>query len=55
MKKNIKNYNDKNQWHGYQEWYVINGLLLRGNMKNGEFIGYVEDHMPIKMTEYYIR
>jgi hypothetical protein len=55
--KDIKNYNDKGKEHGYQEWwrYIDSTIQLRGNMKNGDCIGYVEDHMPMKMTEFYIR
>ena len=55
--KDIKNKNDKGQYHGYQEWWrhVRPKIQLRGNMKNGNFIGYVEDHMFTEMTEYYIR
>lgn len=56
MDKEIRNKNNKGKHHGYQEWYHTNNkIVLRGNMKNGDCIGYVEDHMPIKMTEYYIR
>ena len=43
MRKHIKNFNNKGQTHGYQEWYDIHGgLWLRGTQKNGFEIGYEE-------------
>ena len=57
MKKQIRNYNKKGQEHGYQElYYDINLLIIRGNMKNGNEIGYEECHVILsKMTTFYIR
>ena len=47
MNKQIDNYNDKGQPHGYNEWYdsisnYNNGLWYRGNFKNNQQIGYHE-------------
>lgn len=53
MKKNITNFNNKGQWHGYQEWYVYNKIVLRGYRKNDILIGYTEGHNS-KQTIYYI-
>ena len=56
MNKNITNYNNKNQSHGYQELYMSkqsNTLWYRGNTKNNESIGYEECHF-IKQTRYNI-
>ena len=44
MKENIRNKNRKGKAHGYQEYYVKNKSWLRGNMKNGLPIGYVESN-----------
>ena len=57
MNKNIANYNNKSQSHGYQELYMsnqCNTLWYRGNTKNNESIGYEECHF-IKKTNFYIR
>jgi len=53
--KEIRNYNNKHNYHGYQEWYYgfSNLLTLRGNYKNDSRIGYVERH-NWKITIYYI-
>jgi antitoxin component YwqK of YwqJK toxin-antitoxin module len=54
MNKQIRNYNDKRKLHGYQEWYYHAGKLsLKGNIRNGVLIGYIEWHAK-KETEYYI-
>ena len=47
MNKQIDNYNDKGQPHGYNQWcdsigYYNNGLWYRGNFKNNQQIGYHE-------------
>lgn len=47
MNKQIDNYNDKGQPHGYNEWYdsigyYNNGLWYRGTWKNNQPIGYHE-------------
>lgn len=52
--KDITNKNSKEQYHGYQEWYIPNTLWYRGNYKNDESIGYEEYHF-IKKTRYNIR
>jgi hypothetical protein len=56
MKKDIENYNDKGQLHGYQVRYgkPTSWLMVRGNSKNNFDIGYQEYHCHNK-TEYYIR
>ena len=41
----IKNYNNKQELHGYQEWYYGNDdLWIRGTAKHDEPIGYEEIH-----------
>ena len=55
MKKDIRNYNSKGKWHGYQEWYYPNGNIAhRGISKNIRDIGYNEWHSS-KRTTYSIR
>ena len=55
LDKNISNYNSKNENHGYQEFYYVNGKLsLRANFKNGSGVGYVEMHRFVQ-TLYKIR
>ena len=44
MKKHINPRNSKGIHHGYQEYYVKNKCWLRGNMKNGFPIGYIESN-----------
>jgi len=53
MKKDIRNRNDKGEYHGYNELYWGNTGWSRGNRKNNNRIGYYELH-EIK-TAYYIR
>ena len=37
--------NNKQQYHGYQEWYIPNGALWhRGNRKHNLLIGYCENN-----------
>lgn len=57
MKKDIETKNTKNQLHGYQEWYTINGKIwVRAMYKNGNLIGYKERHIDkLKLTYYHIR
>jgi hypothetical protein len=47
MNKEIVNKNDKGQLHGYQEWYLYknNKLWYRCNYKNGQRVGYYENHI----------
>ena len=55
MNKAITNYNDKRQYHGYNEWYnTDNELWHRGNFKNDDEIGYEENHL-FKLTLYFIK
>jgi hypothetical protein len=44
MKKHINPRNSKGRHHGYQEYCVKNKSWFRGNMKNGEEIGYIESN-----------
>ena len=59
MSNNIKNdidpKNNKDEFHGYQEWYKTNGKIwLRGIMKNNLDLYYMERH-TLKITYYHIR
>lgn len=42
--KDIRNYNSKRKYHGYQEWYFYGNIFHRGNWKNDDEIGYIEWH-----------
>jgi hypothetical protein len=42
--KDIKNYNSKKQYHGYQEWYYKGNLFIRGIYKNNIQTNYRERH-----------
>ena len=53
MNKDITNKNSKEQYHGYQEWY-IGMMFFRCNFKNDKPIGYGECHR-INKTYFYIR
>ena len=58
MNKEIYNKNDKNQFHGYQEWYGNNEVWLRCKYKNGQPVGYYENHLNDwnpKSTRYFIK
>ena len=59
MNKDIRNYNKKKKYHGYQEWYQTNNTLdLRCTYKNGQPIGYYENHLNDwnpKITNFYIK
>ena len=49
------NRNSKGQLHGYQELcYAINRLVIRGNCKNGDSIGYIEWHRDTE-TRFHIK
>ena len=53
MKKDINNIK-KGKYHGYQEWYLSNDMLVtRVNFKNNLPINYAEWHGS-KNTIYYI-
>jgi hypothetical protein len=60
MNKDIDNYNDKGEHHGYQQWYDIHGLWYRGTWKNDKPIGYTESNwntkigLPETEVEYHI-
>lgn len=56
MNKEIININNKNKYHGYQEWYTIPKLLLflRANYKNNKIVAYAEHHLE-KETVYVIK
>ena len=52
--KDIRNYNNKGQQHGYQEIYLYDDkLYYRTNYKNDKEIGYEEYHL-IKQTLFNI-
>lgn len=51
--KNIRNYNEKEELHGYQEWHVNGNLYIRVKCKHNLRIGYEEWHN--KQTNFYIR
>ena len=48
MHTEIVSRNDKEEYHGYQEWlgYNKSKIRLRGNYKNNMEIGYTEWHYP---------
>ena len=55
--KDIRTYNYKGQYHGYQKWYSQNNtnrLYYVGNRINNIPIGYVEWHIN-ERSNYYIR
>lgn len=55
MIKEIRNTNNKGQYHGYRELSSNrDALIFRLNYKNNEEIGYQEWHI-YKQTKYYIR
>jgi len=54
-KKTITNYNNKDNAHGYQQWYnTYNNLMFRGNYKNDAMVTYIEWH-ALKKNIYFIR
>jgi hypothetical protein len=55
MTKDIVNYNDKGEWHGYiQSCHGQYGYIVyRATYKNDNKIGYVEWHRS-KLTDFYI-
>ena len=56
--KDVVNFNNKKQHHGYHELYLDMSmdktLFVRGNYKNDGEIGYLEWHDG-KITTYYIK
>ena len=56
MKKDIRNYNEAGEFHGYQQLYDTDGVLsYRGAANNGYGIGYSETHFLTRLTYYVIR
>jgi hypothetical protein len=57
MRKEIENKNNLEQHHGYNEWYnqFNYKIQLRGCFKQGNLIGYIEDHMSEEETTFYIK
>ena len=56
-KKNKKDIDptDKNgKYHGYQEWYSLDDIWVRGVFKNDDEIGYLEDHITNETIFYII-
>ncbi len=52
--KDIRNYNSKGEYHGYQELYYsnTNTIGIRVNYKNGKIDGYRERYfIPGKISE----
>lgn len=46
---------DKNgKYHGYQEWYSLDDIWVRGVFKNDDEIGYLEDHITNETIFYII-
>jgi hypothetical protein len=54
MKKDIENYNDKGQLHGYQEGYNLTYISYRVTYKNNLHVGYSEWH-GMEETIFHIR
>ena len=54
MTPSIRNRNSRGEYHGYQQWYMLNILALRGTWINNQKTGYVEYHM-MQQTTYFIR
>ena len=52
--KDIINYNNKGQLHGYYERYYYSVLTIRSTMKNNRCIGYEEYHR-YKITRFNIK
>lgn len=58
MSKNIKQYNEIDQQHGYWEVYFENGqLYYKGSYHNGWCIGYWEEYSSgeLRRKAYYIK
>ena len=56
--KDIRTWNDKLNWHGYQETYLVNRVKIRAIYNNGALIGYGEYHSDINAVNsstYYIK
>ncbi len=54
-KKNIESKNNKGQYHGYQEWYTSNDVLIcRGCASNGLAKGYYESHSEYNQQAIYL-
>jgi hypothetical protein len=55
--KDTRPKNNKGKYHGYQEWYRNGKIILRGNAKNDQEIGYQESHSKYFNydTSFYIK
>jgi len=56
--KDIRTWNDKLNWHGYQETYLVNRVKIRAIYNNGALIGYGEYHSftnAVNSSTYYIK
>ena len=53
----IRNKNRAGQFHGYQQWHMLNTLAFRGNCYNGKYsVGYTEWHTgKVPKTIYFIQ
>jgi len=57
IKEDITPYNDKNQPHGYWEWYWGGNLWYRCFYDNGEVVGYEENYnsdSKLTIKNYYL-
>jgi hypothetical protein len=50
----ILHFNKNGKFHGYQEWYSLDDIWLRGVFKNDDEIGYLEDHITNETIFYII-
>jgi hypothetical protein len=55
MTPSIRNRNSRGEYHGYQQWYMLNTLALRGTWINNQSTGYVEYHCYEIQTTYFIQ
>jgi len=53
--KDIRNFNNRYTYHGYQEWYFDDEKTIyrRGSWKKNKRIGYYENHI-LKCANFYI-
>lgn len=54
QKQDIDPKNNKDQFHGYQEWYNGTKLWIRCTHNHGKLIGYKETHRFLT-TQFHIR
>jgi hypothetical protein len=60
MTEDIDPINENLNFHGYQEWYYLGNLWVKGNYKDGQPIGYREAHGQkvygsTSITDFFIR